>query len=421
MRMTHEHGEDFGHGVYASPGPDGELTVTSPRLDLGWHAAKGQVPGTAVLWREHSYEVVGGAKVGRGARWTLQRWDRASAMRGVFKLEREAVRVIADQAAAEARGVRTRKSTVLLLPLLGLAPAGLQKHWADKWGLNAERATQISAICEMLVGSVGIIQVAASAFGGDTLLPTWLACFGVVLFASGFVRLALVAADGEPVGSVLGLALLPLTPKTIPVAPETSPSVRSFAENAETLVLESPVHRRDWDRDGILPFRGGIFRLERAEHEGRTWVYFFARVDLDEGNKRVLRLAPPPSSSPPSAAVGSVPPSFLRTMLVSAAVTLGPASDQLRWSAELGIRALWLTVMGAGAELVGGISNLQHDAPTAQPYLVLLDCFLIGEGLLRLDSSFFGRPMGSVFGWVLRPLYRPYLPPSLDQSRPPAQ
>jgi hypothetical protein len=412
VRMTPEHGEDFGHGVYASPGPDGELTVTSPRLDLGWHAAKGQVPGTAVLWGEHAYEVVGGAKIGRGARWTLRPWDRASAMRGVFNLEHEAIRVIADQAAAEAQGVRTRKSTVLLLPLLGLAPARLQKHWADEWGLNTERATQISAVCEMLVGSVGIIQVAASAFGADTVMPTWLAYFGVVLFASGFVRLALIAADGEPVGSVLGLALLPLTPKPIPLAPEISPSVRWFAENAETLVLESPVHRRDWDRDGVLPFRGDLFRLDRAEHEGRTWVYFFAKVDLEQGNERVLRLAPPTSSSPPPAAVGSVPPSFLRTMLVSAAVTLGPASDQLRWSAELGIRALWLTAMGAGAELVGGIANLQHDAPTAQSYLVLLDYFLIGEGLLRLGSSFIGRPMGSVFGWALRPLYRRYLPPA---------
>ena len=88
MCMTHEHGEDLGHGVYVSPGLGSELTVTSPRLDLGWRAAEGQVPGTAVLWREHSYEVVGRAEVGRGARWALRRWDEASAMRGVFKLER---------------------------------------------------------------------------------------------------------------------------------------------------------------------------------------------------------------------------------------------------------------------------------------------------------------------------------------------
>jgi len=408
--MAHEHGEDLGHGVYVSPGLGSELTVTSPRLDLGWREAHGQVPGTAVLWRGRSFEVVGRSEVGRGDRWTLRRWDEASAMRGVFTLEPESVQEIADQAASESRGARTRKSTVLLLPLLGLAPAGLQKHWADGWGLNAERATQISAICEILVGSLGIIQVAVSAFGGETFVPTWLAYLGVVLFASGCVRLALVAADGEPVGSVLGLVLLPLTPKPIPAAPEIAPSVRSFNTVAETLILESPVHRRDWDRDGVLPFRGDFFRLEQTEHEGRSWVYHFVRVDHEDGKERFLRLAPPPSSSLPSPAAGPDAPSFLRTMLVTAAVTLGPASDQERWSAELGVRAVWLTVLGAGSELVGGIANLQRDLGSTHQLLILLDLFLVGEGLLRLGSAFIGRPMGSVFGWILRPLYRRWLP-----------
>lgn len=412
MCMTHEHGEDLGHGVYASPAPDGELIVTSPRLDLEWRVAKGQMPGTAVMWGERSFEVVGREEVGQGARWTLRSWDEAAAMRGVFKLERESVQEMADQAAAEARGARTRRSTVLLLPLIGLAPARLQKHWAGGWGLNAERATQISAICEILVGAVGIIQVAASAFGGEAFIPSWLAYLGVVLFASGCVRLALVAADGEPVGSVLGLALLPLTPKQILATPEIAPSMSSFDRETGTLVLESPVHRRDWDRDGVLPFRGDFFRLERAEHEGRSWVYFFARSDHDDGKERVLRLAPPPSSSLPRSAADSDAPSFLRTMLITAVVTLGPASDQERWSAELSVRAVWLTVMGAGAELVGGIANLQRDLGSTHQLLILLDFFLVGEGLLRLGSAFIGRPMGSIFGWVLRPLYRRHLPPA---------
>jgi hypothetical protein len=409
--MEPEAGEDLGHGVYASPAPDGELTVTSPRLHLGWSAADGQVPGTAVLWAKQSYEVVGRTLVGRGARWTLRRWDEASAMRGVFKLERESVQEIADQAAAEACGARTRKLTVLLLPLIGLAPARLQKHWAGAWGLNTERATQLSAICELLVGAMGIIQIAASAFGGEAFIPSWLAYLGVVLFGSGCVRLALVAADGEPVGSVLGLVLLPLTPKNAPEAPEVAPSVRSIDGEAGMLVLASPVHRRDWDRDGVLPFRGDLFRLEHAEQEGSFWVYSFARTDHDAGEERVLRLAPPPSSSVPRPAAEPDAPSFLKTMLITAAVTLGPASDQERWSAELNVRAVWLTVMGAGAELVGGVANLQRDLGSTHQLLVLLDFFLVGEGLLRLGSAFLGRPMGSVFGWILRPLYQRHLPP----------
>lgn len=414
--MDPQTGEDLGHGVHASPGAGGELTVTSPRLDLGWRVAEGRVSGTPVLWGNHSFEVVGRVEIGQGARWTLQRWDEASAMRGVIKLERETVQEMADRAGAEVRGRRTRISTLLLLPLLGLAPARVQKKWTDGWGFDPERATQVSAICEVLVGAVGIIQVATRGFGGEPFMPAWLAYLGVVFFASGVVRLALVAADGEPVGSVVGLPLLLVAPKPRALGPVDAPVVRSFDEAGGHLVLVSPVYRRDWDRDGLLQYRGGFFRLDRVEQEGRSWVYLFTRVDHDGGTERILRLMPPTSSVPPPTAVEPASPSFLRTMLVTAAVTLGSASDQQRWAGELGIRAVWLTVIGAGAELVGGIANLQDDLGSAQSLLILLDFFLVGEGLLRLGSALVGRPMGSVLGWVLGPLYRRHLPPDTSNQ-----
>jgi len=405
-------GEDLGHGVYVSPESGGELLVISPRIDLGWQPVEGRIPGTAVLWREHSFEVVGRLEIGDGARWTLRRWDEASTMRGVFKLERKTVQEIADRANAEVCGRRTRISMILFIPLLGLAPARLQKKWADGWGFHSERATQVSAICEILVGAVGIVQVATRGFGGEPFMPSWLAYMGVVLFASGVVRLALVAADGEPVGSVLGLPLLAVTPKpSVPVS-KNVPVVRSFDEIAGVLSLVSPVHRRDWDREGILHYRGGLYRLDRAEQEGRSWVYHFTRDEEDGEGDRTLRLKPPPEARPVSAATDVAPPAFLRTMLVTAAVALGPASDQRRWAEELGVRAGWLTAMGGAAELVGGVANLQKDLGSAQWLLILLDFFLVGEGLLRLGSALVGRPMGSVFGWVLRPLYRRSLPPT---------
>jgi hypothetical protein len=68
--------------------------------------------------------------------------------------------------------------------------------------------------------------------------------------------------------------------------------------------------------------------------------------------------------------------------------------------------------MGAGAELVGGVSNLGSDLGSTHQLLVILDFYLVSEGLLRLVSALIGRPMGSVFGWILRPLYRGYLPPA---------
>ncbi len=405
-------GEDLGHGVYASPAPDAGLTVTSPRLDLPWRAAEGQVPGTAVLWRGRSFEVTGAVAVGSGTRWTLRPWDDPAAMRNVFELSREAVQTIAERAHTEVRNRRARAWTLVILPLLGLAPAILQKRWANEWGFAASRATLVSSILEMLVGAVGTVQIAAAAFGAQTFMPIALALPGPLLFVFGAARLAMVFGDGEPVGSPLGAPLLMLVPKhSLRIEPPT-PAVRSFEDAEGELELVSPILRQDWDRDGCLQYRGFRFRLDRVEQEGRFWVYFFSRADDDWHGERALKLVPPPAGGPFSAGPTEAPPSFLRTMLITAAVTLGPASDQQRWATELGIAAVWLTVLGGAAELVGGFANLQEDFGSVHSWLTVLDFFLVGEGLLRLGSAVTGRPMGSLFGWALRPLYRPYLPPT---------
>jgi hypothetical protein len=315
----------------------GELTVTSTRLDLPWRVAKGRVPGTAVLWRDGAFEVVARSAMRNGIRWTLRRWDETSVMRNVFTLEIESVRGLAERAEGESRSRLTRRWSLIAIPVLGLAPANLQKKWENDWGFAAGRATAVSAIFEMLVGAAGTVQLAAAAFGGDVFIPPVLAVPSPLLFVSGAARLAMVFGDGEPVGSPLGLPFLPWSLKGRPEAV----SVHSTG--------------------------GAVV-----------------------GKKR--------------------PHSFLRTMLISAAVTLGPASDQIRWARELGMSAIWLTIAGAGAELVGGIVNLQSDLGSAPAWLVLFDLLLTGEGLLRFGSALMGRPMGSVIGWILRPLYRRYLP-----------
>jgi hypothetical protein len=337
--MEPPHGEDLGHGVHASPGTGGELTVTSRRLHLLWRPAEGRVPGTAVLWRDSAFEVVARSEKGSGICWTLRRWDEATAMRGVFTLDRDSIQDVAEKVEAEAHNRRSRGWSLILLPVLGLAPNSLQKKWENEWGYAAARATFVSAIFEMLAGTAGTVQMAAAAFGGAFFMPPALAIPGPILFLSGAARLAMVFGDGEPVGSPLGLPFLLLVPRSARDSQPISPPARSS--------------------DG---------------------------EDLR--------------------------PSFLRTMLVSAAVTLGPASDQLRWAQELGVHAIWLTIAGAGAELVGGIANLRSDLGAAPLWLVVLDLFLTGEGLLRLGSASVGRPMGSVFGWALRPLYSKYLPPA---------
>ena len=231
-----------------------------------------------------------------------------------------------------------------------------------------------------------------------------------VLFISGSLRLARVFGDGEPIGSPLGVVFLPWAPKVQPRDQPLTPTLRSFEEPEGALVLVSPILRRDWDHDGFLRFRDQSFRLESVEREGRSWVYRFIREPKRGPEERSLSLKPPRLVAPEDRQM-EAPPSFLRTMLLTAAMTLAPASDQRRWAKELGTRAIWFTILGGLAELVGGLVNLQGDLGPQPSLLALLDFFLVGEGLLRLGSALAGRPIGSVFGWLLRPIYQKYLPP----------
>jgi hypothetical protein len=172
------------------------------------------------------------------------------------------------------------------------------------------------------------------------------------------------------------------------------------------------VYRPDWHGGAVLPFRGKAYRLERTDREGRAWVYRFVGSDgAAPGQTELLRLRPPAAAPPPAPEAAERPPSIVATALVTAAVTLGPRADQEFWANHLRLRPLWLTVAGAGAELLGGIVNLREDLQSGAPLLIVFGFFLVGEGLLRLGSAATGRPMGSVFGWVLRPLYRRFLPP----------
>ena len=410
--MDRTQGEDLSYGVWAALSVSGEVIVTSPRFDLGWQVRAGETPGTAVLWRERPYEVVGRQPAGAGDRWTLRPWGEATAMRTVFTLSPDTVRPLGMEAVAERRGRWTRAWTLPFLPLLGLAPARLQKRWSDLWSFPAGAATWVSAIAEVLVGTLGTMQTVLLACGGDFFLPVWLRWLtvaGPVLFFSGLARMAQVAADGEPIGSPFGLPLTLLLRESRRPAEASTPEVRQIDEVAGSLELVSPVHRFDWDRDGILSYRGRRYRLDSTGQEGGQWVYRFMRSPDTPGD-RALRLLPPPEKPFAAPHALNAPPSFLATALVTACVTLGPPEDQERWAEHLRIRPIWLTLVGAGAELVGGIVNIGNDAPRGAPLLLILDLFLVGEGLLRLAGVILaGRPVGSVFGWLLRPLYRRWL------------
>lgn len=407
-------GQDLGHGVRVIPGSAEELVVLSPHLDLGWRVAAGRTPGTAVLWGGRAFEVVARGVVGSGSRWALRPWPDAVAMRAVLRLDAAAVADLAAQAAAAKRRRRGRLWSTVVLPLAGLAPARIQERWSQELGFSPEAATWTSALAEIVVGGFGLVQGLALVFGGEWFLPVWLhwsVVAGPVLCLEGLVRLALAGGLQGPVGSVFGLPLLLLEAAPAAPPPQEGPAVRLLDESAEVLELVSPVYRPDWHGGAVLPFRGRAYRLERTDREGRAWVYRFVVVGgAAPGQTELLRLRPP-AAAPPPAPDAAERPSIVATALVTAAVTLGPRADQEFWANRLWLRPLWLTVAGAGAELAGGVVNLGRGAASGAALFLIIDVFLVGEGLVRLGSAATGRPMGSVFGWVLRPLYRRFLQP----------
>jgi hypothetical protein len=258
------------------------------------------------------------------------------------------------------------------------------------------------------------MQLVLLVFDGEPFLPSWLGWLqfaGPPLVVFGIVRMAQVVGNGEPVGSPLGLPLVILEKRESSAAARPRPEIRCFDEPGGVLELASPVHRVDWDRDGVLLFRGHRYRLDATRREGPTWVYVFSTQTVQGAGDRELRLLPPAGRPMESPSSTKPPPSILGTALVTACITLAPREDQQRWAKHTGIRPIWFTLVGAGAELIGGFVNLTGDSDRGLSMLIMLDLFVFLEGLFRLAGVVVsGRPVGSVFGRFLRPLYRSRLP-----------
>ena len=421
--MTSNEGSDLGHGVRVAVGAGGELSVHSAQLDLGWRPRTAAAPGSAVSWQGLGFEVVVREPWRRGHRWVLVPWQRDDVMRGVVPLDEASVAAAARAAHRERQAARLRPTMWALLPVLGLAPRHWQQRWRDEWGYPAVLATWVSALFEAVVGVACLFQIVALVGGGTPLfgwLPLPVAVVGFGLFPEGLLRIVQVSADSEPVGSLLGLAAAVFErPPAPPPSPPELPELSERAGGGNGLELRSPIQRRDWEVPGVLHYRDRSYVLEATDRLGRDWVYrFVPAAEPDPGAPR-LRLLPARTPDPPAApaALSGV----YRTALVTAAVCLAPARFQRRWGAVTGVRPGWFTALGAGAELVGGISNL-GDHGELSPTGVVLGVFFVVEGALRLTALVTaGRLMGSLLGLPLIPLLERFVPADDGRTRPPGR
>lgn len=411
--MTLESGRDLGHGVRVVPGDGGEVIVVSETVDLGWRPRADGRPGSAVTVDGEGFEVVARQSWGRSARWILRQWSSEDVMRVVSPLDESAVAAAAADALAQARTKQLRPAFWMLAPILGFAVASWQRKWRDEWGYPASTATWMSAIVEMLLGAACMVELIASAGAGVSIFP-WIprpvVFFGLYLFGEGFVRLAMVSSDSEPVGSFIGAAVSVVERRREPARPPLpGPKIERFDEDAGALELRSPVVRRDWEEPGLLPFRGAAFVLDGTRRLGEAWIYTFRRVELkDDEEQPRLRLPPPPPRT--AAPVQREGRGVMVTVFLSIVCTIAPARFQERWAWYAGVRVLGFTIFGAVVELLGGLIGLGSEGSQGVAG-VLVNFFFVGEAVVRLRWVVVERqPMGSVLGLVLAPLLEKLLP-----------
>jgi len=230
--MTLTSGRSLGHGVRVTPGDGGELHVLSETVDVGWRPRVSGRPGSAVMIDGQGFEVVVRRPWGKGAQWTLEPWSGEDVMRVVQPLDEAAVAALAAQASTQAKATRLRPVLWLLAPILGFAVASWQRRWRDEWNYPASTATWISAILEMFLGGACLIEFIGSMGAGASIFP-WIprpvVRVGVYFFGEGIVRLILVFADSEPVGSLLGAVISIFDRRPKPArAPVAAPKVNRF-------------------------------------------------------------------------------------------------------------------------------------------------------------------------------------------------
>ena len=401
----------LGHGVRLQPGPDGRLAVISERLPLGWSVPRGRVTGTAVAVDDVVYQVTRFDVLPNGERWELAPWPEGEAAREFVTLDRSWVQGRAAETAEARRDGRRRMVATPWLVLLGLLPGDLQGRWDAEWGFPAWRATRLSIWFELIVGAFAVVQILRVAAREEVWLPLPVALLGPLLVLEGVARLVISSSTTRPLGSLLGLPFGPLLARRVAGTSPVLPTVRQVDGSSGMLELVSPDLRRDWEGGGRLPFRGAWYRLRETRREGRDWVYVFG---LDAGSdpptEETLRLRP----SPDRTLVQPKPPplSLVETTLVTAAVCLGWADQQRRWAERFGTRALWFTLMGAGAEMLGSLVNLSGTTAAASPVVVAIDAVFLLDGLGRLLLATLRQgPVGSVVSFAIGPLIERRLPP----------
>jgi hypothetical protein len=192
---------------------DGKLLLLCEE-SKGWRArsdataTSAEHPGTCVRWEDELFEVEDFEPRANGSvTYTLRPWDERHAIRVVATYSPETEAARSAEAHDARRRVAGRTGILLLAPLLGCLPGGVQERLENEYNVKASWMSLASALPLFLFGAFCIIAVRAAALGGPVPLPMPVLVLGQYLFFESAVRIAIASMQGRGIGTAAGTVL----------------------------------------------------------------------------------------------------------------------------------------------------------------------------------------------------------------------
>ena len=393
------------------------------------HHARPAFPGTAVVLREKTYEVLSESELGAAGQvaYRLRPWPEGEVVRDRVVYGLSFVRrVLAERERSRLRE-RVRPLRWLLYPLVGLLPEEEQERACERLGLYAVTATLVSGLAE---GAAVLLALALLLRSSESA--------GAILLLTSLPGLVLLALPG--LGRAFAAAFLREAGGSAPVALAYG-ALRGLGALRERQVSGFvPLTRRDfWERlaradsvetasDGALVYRGLLAHLtwtgsQRLPAGDDFWNVSASPAELDRGRLVfAYRLTPlaeavPGEGGPQQPAATAYGDEVLGGVRIewdswnrgfSWLTTLLAAEIQERAFAHRGGpgAARRATLLSAGATALLGCYGLSllPGGPAADPLapLVLVAALaLLADGLQRWAAARAGRYAPSLFRFLL--------------------